>query len=98
MGTSHNGPKTSVKDPTKFLDFLGGLLLQRIRCKDQTARIWLLRTFRSANGFYNARNAFKVRGHPAIAQFSGVDRIVDDRYSARVSSCDCSRKSDRLPG
>src|SRR5271165_2437111 len=40
----------------------------------------------------------KVRGHPAIAQFSGVDRIVDDRYSARVSSCDCSRKSDRLPG
>jgi len=60
MGTSHNGPKTSVKDPTKFLDFLGGLLRQRIRCKDQTARIWLLRTFRSANGFYNARNAFKV--------------------------------------
>src|SRR6202011_4960020 len=27
----------------------------------------------------------KVRGHRAIAQFSGEDRVVDDRYSASVS-------------
>jgi hypothetical protein len=37
-GVSHNGPKTSVKDSTKFLGFLGGLLRQSIRCEDQTAQ------------------------------------------------------------
>jgi hypothetical protein len=35
----------------------------------------------------------KVRGHRAITQFFGVGRIVDDRYSARVSSSDRSRKA-----
>src|SRR5207244_4206915 len=35
----------------------------------------------------------KVRGHRAIAQFSGADKIIDGRYSARVSSCDRSRKA-----
>jgi hypothetical protein len=34
-GASHNGPKTSVKDSTKFLGFLGGLLRQSIRCEDR---------------------------------------------------------------
>ena len=37
-GASHNSPKTSVKDSTKFLGFLGGLLRQSIRCEDQTAQ------------------------------------------------------------
>jgi len=65
-------------------------------CEDQTARIGLLRTFRPANRFYNAQmrsKRHKVRGHRAIAQFCGVGRVVDDRYSARVSSSDCSRKA-----
>jgi hypothetical protein len=35
---ANNGPKTSVKDSTKFLGFLGGLMRQSIRCEDQTAQ------------------------------------------------------------
>ena len=34
-----------------------------------------------------------MRGHRVIAQFSRVGGIVDDRYSVRVSSSDCSRKA-----
>jgi hypothetical protein len=56
----------------------------------------VLRTFRSAKGSITLQirsKRRKVRGHRAIAPFSGVGRIVDDRYPARVSSSDRSGKA-----
>jgi hypothetical protein len=66
--------------------------------------------FRSANRFYNAPNAFKAAESAwskkaeklcrvrAIAPFSGVGRIVDDRYPCEGEFIRSLGRSDRLSG
>jgi len=60
--------------------------------RDLLRGFWLLRTFLQTGSIALQMRSKrrKVRGHQAIAPFSGVGWIVDDRYPARVSSSDGS--------
>jgi hypothetical protein len=69
--TNHIGPKTSVKD-RQIRGSLENCCASASDPKIKLRRIWLLRTFRSANRFYNAPNAFKA----VQSAWSSSDRAI----------------------